>query len=866
MQLASLLLVLLLVPPAATAADFSKARSLLMHGRYEEAAEIYKPAAAANAQAALGWAACLESQGKTAEAVAALAPLAGKEAEIQAQLARLAFERGNASEARRRVDAALQLASEHPLALYVEAELARTSGRVDEAERGYHRLIEFYNNHDVKTAEPLRWIGRAAAQYARWNRLSDQFDFLVNDLFPAAKKLDPDYWPAHFEAGLLFMEKYNQADAAKEFHAALEINPRAAEVHAALAELAMMDFKVEQAEASLRRAMEINPRLPTAWQLRADLAWLNDQTGEALRLLREKVLPFNPVDESVLARLAACYLAQGADNPRFQALEAEVVKRNPHAGEFYSELAAMLEVRNRHAAAERFFRQSIALLPRQPDPFAGLGLLLMRMGREGEARPLLKDAFDANPFHVRVKNSLDVLDVLDAMRSQTTPHFTIRYEKADARLVPYVAQRLEAAHGDLKRQFGYEPPGRTLVEIFNDSQGQPGHAWFSARMVGLPFLETVAASTGPIVAMVSPGETSSHRNFAWARTLKHELVHVFNLQQTSYNIPHWFTEGLAVHSEKVPRPYRWTVLLRRRSAAGTLMNLETVNAGFARPMSGDDCQLAYCQSELYVEYMIDKKGGDAPVKMVAAYAEGPSTEAAIRKVFEVSQVEFERGYTAFLRKLIDATPVLAEEEAKRLSRLAASKLKEEKYDEADELYARGERLDPANPQWAAGRAKVYLAAGQKQKLRPGACPLRRSRSGRSAFAEEARRAGLGAAGGGSRPAVGRGGRGDSSRRRPGPSPAGRGPGGTRRVGSGDRGVRDGHRARSGSSSAALGPGRRPGAGPPAGQGPKGPRRAAPPRPEIPRGRHPAGKPEGEALEWRGRLRIANEDSRSGVSG
>ena len=210
-----LLLFLFFTSLPAHAADLAKARSLLMHGRYDEAAEIYKPEAAKAAEAALGWAACLEAQGKTAAAVEALTPLADKQAEIQAQLARLAFERGDAVEARRRVKETLQLASEHPLALYVQAELARTSGRLDEAEGQYRRLINFYNSHDVKQAESLRWIGRAAAQYARWNRLSDQFDFLVNDLFPAAVKFDADYWPAHFEAGLLFMEKYNRADAAK---------------------------------------------------------------------------------------------------------------------------------------------------------------------------------------------------------------------------------------------------------------------------------------------------------------------------------------------------------------------------------------------------------------------------------------------------------------------------------------------------------------------------------------------------------------------------------------------------------------------------------------------------------------------------
>ena len=140
----------------------------------------------------------------------------------------------------------------------------------------------------------------------RWNRLSDQFRFLVHDLYPDAAKLEPAYWPAHFEAGLLFLEKYNRADAAKEFKAALELNPNAAEVHAAMARLAIEHRDVEQAEASLRRAMEINPNLLDAWLLKADLVWANFQPEEAQTLLEKNVLPLNPVSEQTLGRLAAC--------------------------------------------------------------------------------------------------------------------------------------------------------------------------------------------------------------------------------------------------------------------------------------------------------------------------------------------------------------------------------------------------------------------------------------------------------------------------------------------------------------------------------------------------------------------------------
>ena len=245
-------------------------------GKYGEAADIYGPLAEKGDPAAvLGLARCLSAEGKRDEAVGALEPAAEGHAEIQAELARLAFERGDAKEAKARADEAIGLDDDQLLARWILAELARTAGQLDEAEAGYRRLVRFYNDHDVTQAESLRWIGLAAARYARWNRLHDQFSFLVNDLYPDALKLEPDYWPAHYEAGMLFLEKYNQADATRELQAALELNPRAAEVHVALARLAMAEREIDKAEASVARALEINPQLSSAWLARADLAWAN---------------------------------------------------------------------------------------------------------------------------------------------------------------------------------------------------------------------------------------------------------------------------------------------------------------------------------------------------------------------------------------------------------------------------------------------------------------------------------------------------------------------------------------------------------------------------------------------------------------
>jgi len=52
-----------------------------------------------------------------------------------------------------------------------------------------------------------------------------------------------------------------------------------------------------------------------------------------------------------------------------------------------------------------------------------------------------------------------------------------------------------------------------------------------------------------------------------------------------------------------------------------------------------------------------------------------------------------------------------------LSLLAGLKLKAQQYDEAAELYAVGERLDPHNLKWTRALGRVYLLSENQQKLR-----------------------------------------------------------------------------------------------------------------------------------------------------
>ncbi len=290
-------------------------------------------------------------------------------------------------------------------------------------------------------------------------------------------------------------------------------------------------------------------------------------------------------------------------------------------------------------------------MPQLVGPRGKLGLIYMRLGNEIEADKLLRESFDIDPFNIRVSNTLKVLEVLAGYATIETDHFVIKFDRAhDELLAQYAARYLEdVVYPQLVKKFGFQPEGKSLFEIFSRAKNTDGHGWFSARMVGLPYIGTVGACAGRMVAMQSPND--ARQKFNWARVLRHEFVHVVNLQQTHFNIPHWFTEALAVQNEGFPRPPQWNDLLAERVAKAKLYDLDIINTGFIRPKSSDDWALAYCQAELYAEYMLDRFGGDALAKMLAAYADNVNTRTAIRRSFGIDQADFERGYSEYLRKI-----------------------------------------------------------------------------------------------------------------------------------------------------------------------------------------------------------------------
>ncbi len=643
------------------AASLKEARVRLLKGNYEEAQSEYEELVKdvkLRSSATIGLSKTLQSQGEYDKALSvvesALKDLP-KDADLLARQAELLHLRGRWDEAGKAVEAALAVKEKHLLARWVRAQLYRDRGDVKKAEDEVKAVVRIYSEvvntaDEIKDPDSLLIVGLASAENARWNAISDEFQVILEDLFGDAVKNDKAFWPAELNSGLLLLEKFNRGEALDAFDKALTINPSASEALAAKGVAALMRYEIKDAENLAERALKFNPNLPEALRLRADVYLATGNVASAMKEL-ESARKISPRDERTLARIAACYTLMNRPKDG-DALLSEVEKFDSKPAVFHYELGERLEDRRRFDLAEKHFQTAAKLRPNLPGPLNSLGLLWMRLGKEAEAAELLEKGFKADKFNVRVKNMRIVLQHLSKYQAVKTKHFVVMHDPAaDGALARYMADYLEDIYADLEKKFDYHPAGPILVEVFKK------HDMFSGRTVALPDLHTIGACTGKVVTMVSPNEKTSKGEpartpFNWGRVLRHEVVHIFNLAQTNYLVPHWFTEGLAVSNEGFPRPAPWNKMLLERVPAGKLLDLDTIDLGFIRPRDPMEWQQAYCQAQLYIDYIVKEHGQAAIGKLLAAFGRGLGAADAIKDVCKIEKADFEKGYRVHLDKVV----------------------------------------------------------------------------------------------------------------------------------------------------------------------------------------------------------------------
>ena len=564
-----------------------------------------------------------------------------------AAIAALEAEAGRYDDAIRHNRSAIELNENSMRARYQLGRLLESLGRIEDAIDAYRYFDEAMTGTDLPDrAENLTYLGLGFFRFSTLTRHRDIVrrtrHVLTEVLQEAFEFVNADYWPARLASAELLLEKHNLGEAKQDFEAVLKQSAKAAVAHVGLGRIALEEWNFEEVDDHVAKALAINPSCIPARILEADCRMTERKYEDALKAV-EAALAVNPNSLDALSVKAAAHTRLGDDRSAGEMIAA-VNRLNDRPAVLHHALGTWLSAGRQYEPAEKHFKQAIEFAPWWAAPRTALGQVYMDTGEEKLARQTLEASFALDSFDSHTHNVLELLDVIDRFNELETEHFIIKFNKqADGIAAPYLAEALERFHPEVCKNFGTTLDKKTIIEVFTD------HVGFSVRVTGRPFIATVGACSGRVIAMVAPRGQAPFGRFNWATMLRHEFTHTVTLAATENRIPHWMTEGLAVLEETAPRSWSTKQLLCRALRQDRLFTLKSIDWGFMRPRRPDDRQLAYMQSEWMFEYIMERHGDKAISGFLKAFRAGQTQEEAFRQVISTPTEKFDREFKSWAK-------------------------------------------------------------------------------------------------------------------------------------------------------------------------------------------------------------------------
>ncbi len=316
------------------------------------------------------------------------------------------------------------------------------------------------------------------------------------------------------------------------------------------------------------------------------------------------------------------------------------------------EAAEILRDARQFSQAEGYYLQAAKAAAWWSEPYAALAQLYMETGQETKAKAALDESFKIDPYNLRAYNQLTLLDSLQKnFQTKETEHFLIRYNAQDQVLADLAAQWLEKIYPEVMGYFQVkELPVKTTVEMF------PSHEEFGVRTTGLPWIGTVGACTGNVIAMDVPrgGSKDLMGAFDWARVLRHEFTHTVTLAMTNNRIPHWLTEACAVDQEQAPRDWDNCQLLASNYRAGTLFKPAGPQLGVHPAQGSIDRRLAYMESQWIYDFLKDRYGHQKVLDFLNCFRDGMTEPQAYKATFGKTIDEMNGDFLAWAGKQIES--------------------------------------------------------------------------------------------------------------------------------------------------------------------------------------------------------------------
>lgn len=538
----------------------------------------------------------------------------------------------------------------------------------------------------------------------------------ANEQFRALIKQEPKNPEYRVRWGRLFLERFNPAEADNLFNEALEINKDYASAYLGKAMVAAGNFgskAVEYAET----AAKLDPKLTEARELLAFLALEDNDEERAAKQADQALAISNEALDALAIHATIDWLDDKADTPHLENQWIDrLLKINPAYGEAYATAGHFFVINRRYDEGIKFYRKALELNPRLWDARAQLGVNLMRMGQEGEARQQLEQCYNANYKSAETVNSLRLLDSYSNFNMYETNNTILRLSKKESDLLrPYFESEMKRAIATYDKKYQIKLNGPVQVEVY------PNHEDFAVRTMGMPGLGALGVTFGSVVAMDSPSSRTPG-SFHWASTMWHEMSHVYVLQATHHRVPRWFTEGMAVYEETAISP-DWGDRLDPEAINAIqhklLLPVAQLDRGFVRPSYPSQVVVSYFQAGKICSYIAEKWGYGKLLEMMHAYANLKTTPEVFRDVIGMSTEEFDKQFLAWLGAQTKS-PVEHFDEWRKQIKAMVEDLRAKKY---DDVIREGKAIHDFYPDYVeAGSvyelmADAYTAKGDKDSAR-----------------------------------------------------------------------------------------------------------------------------------------------------
>jgi tetratricopeptide (TPR) repeat protein len=594
-------------------------------------------------------------------------------------------------------------------------------GEKKEGKEYHQKALAAYKSKSDNSAQQMVYAASACAELNRYTE--------ANSILGEALKKDPENLDALTLRGSLFLQKYDYPYAKELFERALEINPKhtgsligLAWTYGNIGELGADRFS--KARSFVRKALRVNrsnveANIYFAYSELMDCDY--DRSGSYLK----KALKTNPKSIDALSITAAVHLILG-DKDAYEKTQKKAYELEGAKAEFLNGAASVLQRKFRYEEALNLALEALKHDENYWPAYAVAGLNMLRLGKEKEAKKYLEKSYENDPFNVWTFNSLQLLmHMKDNFKEKKTPHFIIKMNGAEFdMMVPYIEKAAESSYKVLSEKYKFEPEQPILIELFQK------HKYFAARTVGLPGISASGACFGPLVTMDSPSARRTG-TYNWAKTLHHELAHVFTLLRSKNRISRWFGEGLSVYEEKCAHLH-WGRNMERAfiDALGrdSVVPIAKLERTFNKPRSNTEVLLAYYQSSLIVEFMAEKYGFDKVLAVLDAYGEGKPQKEIFKECLEADISQLDADFLEWARKRFGKFKVAARITASDMdnlrdevefgagdasshARLARSYLRDKKLLDCEAAIKRAFKLEKSNPEALVAQAEFDVHQG-----------------------------------------------------------------------------------------------------------------------------------------------------------